>query len=89
MKTALLYCFPVNYTHGVTYAGFLGCTTRCHIFSYLFSYQATDVGAELSFILPTSGSSQFPILFEKLEGTNVCTYIYLVHVSVILCMYIN
>ena len=28
----------------------------------------TDVGAELSFILPNSGSSQFPILFDKLEG---------------------
>ena len=32
----------------------------------------TDVGAELSFILPNSGAAQFPALFEKLEG--MCAY---------------
>ena len=48
--------------------------------------QSTDVGAELSFILPSSASSQFPILFEKLEGKyvfgNVCTH-YATEMSII------
>ena len=31
--------------------------------------QATDVGAELSFVLPSTSSSSFPALFDALEGT--------------------
>ncbi len=30
--------------------------------------QVTDVGAELSYVLPSSASSSFPSLFEALEG---------------------
>ena len=30
--------------------------------------QVTDVGAELSFLLPSSSSSNFPSLFNTLEG---------------------
>ena len=33
--------------------------------------QVTDVGAELSFVLPSSATPQFPELFETLEGTYV------------------
>ena len=31
--------------------------------------QVTDVGAELSFILPTSATTKFPDLFDSLDGT--------------------
>ena len=31
--------------------------------------QETDVGAELSFILPSQSSHQFPQLFDTLDGT--------------------
>ena len=30
--------------------------------------QATDVGAELSYVLPSSSTPSFPTLFEKLEA---------------------
>ena len=30
--------------------------------------QVTDVGAELSFILPSNSTAQFPDLFDTLEG---------------------
>lgn len=30
--------------------------------------QVTDVGAELSFILPSSATSKFPDLFDQLES---------------------
>lgn len=36
--------------------------------------QVTDVGAELSFILPSSATPHFPQLFEALDG-NLITYI--------------
>ena len=32
----------------------------------------TDVGAELSFILPSQSSHQFPQLFDTLDGTLHC-----------------
>ncbi len=33
--------------------------------------QVTDVGAELSFVLPSTSSAEFPGLFDAIEGT--CT----------------
>ncbi len=30
--------------------------------------QVSDIGAELSFILPSSSTSNFPALFDSLEG---------------------
>ena len=30
--------------------------------------QVTDVGAELSFVLPSSGAAKFPELFDSLDG---------------------
>ena len=33
--------------------------------------QVTDVGAELSYILPSSSTSSFPELFDKLEAEKV------------------
>ena len=35
--------------------------------------QVTDVGAELSFILPSSSTSSFPALFDSLESKQVKT----------------
>ena len=34
--------------------------------------QVTDVGAELSFILPSNATPQFPELFDSLEGILCC-----------------
>ena len=31
--------------------------------------QVTDVGAELSFVLPSSGAAKFPEMFDSLDGT--------------------
>ena len=33
--------------------------------------QVTDVGAELSFVLPSDGASKFPELFDDLDGQSV------------------
>ena len=30
--------------------------------------QVTDVGAELSFVLPSQGASKFPEMFDSLDG---------------------
>ena len=39
------------------------------VISYILSAKmVTDVGMELSFILPSSAASKFPELFEKLES---------------------
>lgn len=39
--------------------------------------QITDVGAELSFILPATSTSNFPALFQKLNGSlNIVMIIY-------------
>jgi len=32
------------------------------------SFQVTDVGAELSFVLPSEAAPYFPALFDTLEG---------------------
>ena len=34
--------------------------------------QVTDVGAELSFILPSNTAAKFPDLFDQLDGMCVC-----------------
>ena len=34
--------------------------------------KVSDIGAELSFILPSSSTAQFPALFDALEGLSVC-----------------
>ena len=34
--------------------------------------QVTDVGAELSFILPSSATAKFPELFDSLDGMSCC-----------------
>ncbi len=41
--------------------------------------RVTDVGAELSFILPSQSIAQFPALFDLLDSKE---YIYIVHVHV-------
>ena len=50
--------------------------------------QVTDVGAELSFILPSQSSSFFPNLFDTLDGESfiitACTTIRTVYVPSIL-----
>ena len=54
--------------------------------------QVTDVGAELSFILPSSATPHFPQLFEALDG-NLITYIGLLNdvtvFTVTTCAYIH
>ena len=37
--------------------------------------QVSDAGAELSFILPSSSTAQFPALFDVLEGLSVCLFV--------------
>ena len=34
--------------------------------------QVSDIGAELSFILPSASTAQFPALFDTMEGRSVC-----------------
>ena len=34
--------------------------------------QVSDAGAELSFILPSASTPQFPALFDVMEGMSVC-----------------
>ncbi len=36
--------------------------------------QVTDVGAELSFVLPSTSSAGFPELFDAIEGTCICRH---------------
>ena len=50
--------------------------------------QVTDVGAELSFVLPSSATPQFPELFKTLEGTfsRVCNR-KKVQVALFLCFF--
>ena len=45
----------------------------------------TDVGTELSFILPSNSSAHFPQLFERLEGSSIyttCTVYYSCNIHV-------
>ena len=53
--------------------------------------QVTDVGAELSFVLPSSSTPQFPALFDVLDGMAACVSVCLsvcqiVCLSVCLCV---
>ena len=43
--------------------------------------KVSDIGAELSFILPSSATAQFPALFDALEGLSVCLHVCLWVVS--------
>ena len=51
--------------------------------------QVTDVGAELSFILPSGSVSQFPDLFDKLDSMLFEQSIRVVHVIVHICVYVH
>ena len=39
------------------------------------SEMVTDVGAEISFVLPSTSSHQFPQLFDLLEGNTTTVYV--------------
>ena len=50
--------------------------------------QVTDVGAELSFILPSGSVSQFPDLFDKLDSMLFEQPMHIVHVNVHVYVYV-
>ncbi len=47
--------------------------------------QVSDVGAELSFILPSSSTSSFPALFDSMEGMVLVQHNYTVTCGTIQC----